>query len=300
MEDIVTDLCLMMIGVVHYTDHDLKDQHKPEEEPPVEATSTTEAVSSGDGHSSTVTSESVQDAASPTVTNAQGASSSVGLNVQNHLFRPATILIVGDSFIRRVKEYATRSFGPYHNLGIDYDIANVVWYGVGGLTIRGHRNNHQEQLFQIRPDIVYIHLGSNDLTCSHTDAEDLGALLEDLVDDFLDGGAKQIVVSQLIFRKKRGLPRSMSEEDYNHKISVYNYFNKISYNANASPEVRYWYHRGLWNEKHTSLTHDGVHLNSRGNRNFLRSIRGGILQAINRARPQLRILQAPQPVVWEF
>ena len=42
----------------------------------------------------------------------------------------------------------------------------------------------------------------------------------------------------------------------------------------------YWRHRGFWRCKSRFLARDGVHLNSRGNYNFFRSVRGAVLRCM--------------------
>ena len=219
------------------------------------------------------------------------------LVVNQHLFRPATVLILGDSFIRRVKEYSYRTFGPYSNLGFHYNVANVCWYGIGGLTLTGLRNNHMHAIYDSRPDVVFIHLGSNDLTCPHADPLDLGFMLEELVNDLFDSHVKQVIVSQMLFRNRRGVPVRMSTDDYNRRITLFNHFNKLTFNVNTCPAARFWFHIGLWNQQVTTLAHDGVHLNARGNKNFLRSIRGAVIQGVSRARPNLTLPQVTAPYV---
>ena len=43
------------------------------------------------------------------------------------------------------------------------------------------------------------------------------------------------------------------------------------------PYTIYWHHRVFWRCKFRFLTRDSVHLNSRGNYKFFRSVRGAVL-----------------------
>ena len=290
-----------MIGIVNHTDHELVGH---------EADEGAAAQAPDREHEAREQVEEVRDQL------AQPAQQPVNLPpslvVHQHLFRPATILILGDSHVRRLMVYSDKQFGTYDNMGLHFQVANVNWYGIGGLTIERLRSSHYQIVTEVKPDIVYVHIGGNDLSCLYKSPEDVGEALEDLVADLHDSQVKQIVISQQLFRAGRGLPARM---DYNRKVTVYNYFNKITYNANASNIVRYWYHKGLWNRRYTMVDREGVHFNSRGNRLFYRSVRGALLQALARVRPLMAVPQvvqdaapapqqiaapAPQPIVWEF
>ena len=304
-----------MIGIVHATDHQLVPKDPPQtvlnevnilpihepnnirengvDEPQTADSTTVMASGSGDGEGNG--DENLPPTGGANLTAGQS------LRSMQHLYRPATILMIGDSYIRRLQDYENRCYGPYANLGFDFPVANVSWLGIGGMTVRRFRVCYMEQVHNVKPDIVFIHLGGNDLCCYYKTPEEVGEETELLVEDLLAMGVLQVVVSQQVFRH-RGFARSLSREDYNRKITVLNYFNKITYNPNANPNVRYWYHHGLWNKKYTTLCHDGVHLNSRGSKNFLRSIRGAMLQAVARARPQLALpgfhLARPVVLTW--
>ena len=41
------------------------------------------------------------------------------LNLLQNQYIAATVLILGDSFIRRISDYANRCYGPYNNLEFD-------------------------------------------------------------------------------------------------------------------------------------------------------------------------------------
>ena len=275
-----------MIGIVTATDHELKVKPKPNEE---------EEESQG---------ANVINAQQAVVTAGQVINPSLPLNTQHHLYRPATVLMLGDSFVRRLQEFATREYGAYDNLGLHYQVANVFWHGIGGIMVDTLRADRLRQFYsimnEIKPDVVFLHIGSNDLTCSRKTPEMVGDSIDQLCGDLMASGVKQLVVSQLAFRKKKGVPRRMDLDDYNRRITILNYYNKVYHNPSSTPECRYWFHKGLWNPQVCTICHDGTHFNNRGNKHFYRSVRGAVMQAIGRARPQLALPQAARPVVLEF
>ena len=290
-----------MIGIVKHTDHKLWCEDTIEARPSTLFETGEEIFEDLTSAMMTTTSSAVEETPAGEG-NGEGDRTppsfpSQPLNLLPTNYRPATVLIMGDSFVRRLRDYATRRFGPYNNLGLDYNVAMVNWYGIGGMTIHGFRLNHMESVYNIRPDVAMIHLGSNDLCCPRRSALDAGEEMEDLVHDLMDMGVHQVIISQVVFRKGRGIPNHT--RDYNRKVTVFNFYNKLAYNPNQSSRARFWYHRGLWNQQFTTLLHDSVHLNARGSKHFLRSVRGGIIQGINRARPNLVIppLQGTRPVV---
>jgi len=48
------------------------------------------------------------------------------------------------------------------------------------------------------------------------------------------------------------------------------------------PFAIYWTHRGLWRASSSYLSHDGVHLNREGQHKLFKSIRGAVMQCLNR------------------
>ena len=48
------------------------------------------------------------------------------------------------------------------------------------------------------------------------------------------------------------------------------------------PSAIYWTHRGFWRASNSYLSYDGVHLKREGQHKLFKSIRGAVMQCLNR------------------
>ena len=87
------------------------------------------------------------------------------------------VLILGDSFIRRLHDFIESDPG---HLDFSFHLsasALISWHGIGGRTIANTVNLHT--LYSFRPDIGIVQLGTNYLTsCSPLQ---VGSALEDFL-----------------------------------------------------------------------------------------------------------------------
>ena len=87
------------------------------------------------------------------------------------------VLILGHSFIRRLREYIGRNADLDANLHILEGI-ELKWHGVGGRTVLKTVQFDLSVVERFTPDIVILQLGTNDL--SHLPAVNVGSAIEDL------------------------------------------------------------------------------------------------------------------------
>ena len=96
------------------------------------------------------------------------------------------ILVLGDSFIRRLRTFVLDSPQKF---SVDFHLSNLAvikWHGIGGRTVTKTAVQHDLHLIKsFKPDIVILQLGSNDLTsetalCVGASKEDFVRLLHDL------------------------------------------------------------------------------------------------------------------------
>ena len=93
-----------------------------------------------------------------------------GLPDFNHSFgkslkdeKPASMLIMGNSFVNRLEQYMVHTYGADNNLFLDGDVGYVQYYGMNGLTADHIFSNHLWIVDELRPDIVYFEVGGDDL-----------------------------------------------------------------------------------------------------------------------------------------
>jgi len=128
---------------------------------------------------------------------------------------------------------------------------------------------------RLKPEIVILELGSNDLNPTVARPELVGSKIESLVQLLhAQYGVKVIVVCQAITRGlcPRGTP------SYNDRVSLLNRY--LSVVLDTLPFANYWCHKGLRKPNVPVLCRDAIHLNQRGQHALYRSYRGAILCAL--------------------
>ena len=89
------------------------------------------------------------------------------------------VLVLGDSFIRRLRLFLSRD--SYH-FSVDFKLSHrafIKWHGVGGRTVSKTLHLDFNVIESFRPEIVIMQLGSNDLTDSGP--LHVGSAIEDFV-----------------------------------------------------------------------------------------------------------------------
>ena len=157
--------------------------------------------------------------------------------------RPAQVLVFGHSFVRRLNEWMIRNKGQYHNLSLDFQFAEVHWMGIGGLSVH---NAQMEQLIvveHLRPDVVYVELGTIDLCEPGSGPELVASNIHDLVLDLQALGVQRVIVGEVIRREGSGIPEDCT--DINEKIRLCNQILKVLLHPHFTPGARFWHHKGM-------------------------------------------------------
>ena len=202
------------------------------------------------------------------------------LELETSDFDPITVLVFGHSFIWRLNRYLVDSFGPNHNLEFEFNIANVFFYSIGGMPVDQARVEELGIVLYYRPQLVYIEMGTNELCDYYYTPDVVGREIQNLVEDMLSLGVREVIVGEVIFRNPRGIPRQMN--DYNERVLQLNQYMEVFINSTFTPRGMLWRHRGLWNSIFPTLQHDGTHLNMYGLYRYYRSVRGAIMQGLRR------------------
>ena len=180
------------------------------------------------------------------------------------------ILILGHSFIRRLRSFIERNHE--YDLSLDFNLTEHVvvgWHGVGGRTVQKINQYDLDVVESFRPDIVFLQVGTNDLTHANLTPVLVGSAIEDLVRLLREKyGVKIVCVGQTIHREAAAA--------FNKKVDILTRYLRVV--LEPLPYAIYWGHRGFWNSKFQFYSYDGVHLNSQGHRKLYRSLRGAILK----------------------
>ena len=192
--------------------------------------------------------------------------------------RPAQVLVFGHSFVRRLNQDLIKKIGQYHNLGIDYNLAQINWLGIGGMSTKQARMEQLIVIQHLKPDVVYIELGTLDLLEKRP--ESVASEIHDLVLDILSLDVKRVTVGQVIYRDESEDLDSQETEEFNGRVYDCNHYLGEFLQPHFTPGSRLWKHKGFWNSAYPLLMDDGLHLNTMGTYRLYRSIRGAVLQSV--------------------
>lgn len=196
------------------------------------------------------------------------------------------VLILGHSFVRRFKTFVYQ--GGDRRVKRDLHLsrsAGVFFQGVGGRTVDKLSALDLHCVQRLKPDIVILEIGSNDLCQPGVKPETVGSNIETLVHILHNQyQVKYIMVCQVINRAT--IPREV--HCYNERVAILNQY--LSVVLETLEFVQFWCHKGLRKPNIPVICGDGVHLNAQGHYALYRSYRGAILFALK------QIFQAGNPI----
>ena len=194
---------------------------------------------------------------------------------------PVKVLYYGHSFVSHMQDFMATL--PYYmgNFGISDNEASVYFKALNGAPItRLRKKSHITKICRMRPEIVIVEGGTNDLADRDNSAYDVRDMMLDLVRDILDCGPREVIVSQVLLRGKKGL----IGYDPNYREKTYLYNHLIEEALQYLPRTSFWHHRKLWGDIE-QYVEDGTHLNDVGHRKLYRSLKGAIQSTSRRLRP---------------
>ena len=189
------------------------------------------------------------------------------------------MLILGHSFVHRLHSFIKKN-GPEFDLHLGIsEPMTLGWRGVGGFTVSKLREPESLAFIsKFRADIVYLEIGTNDLTRRHVYPANVGSAIEDFVRLLhVEYGVKWIFVGQTIKRDSKG--------NFNSHVTILARYLKVV--LEPLSYVTYWTHRGFWQPCRPLLSYDGVHLNREGQHKLYKSIRGAVLQGLKKMSPSV-------------
>ena len=195
------------------------------------------------------------------------------------------VLILGHSFVSRFKTFVYQ--GGDRRVKRDLHLsrsARVFFQGVGVRTVDKLRALDLHDVRRLKPDIVILEIGSNDLCQLGVKPETVGSKIEALVHILQNQcHVNYIMVCQVINRT--AIPREVPL--YNERVALLNQY--LSVVLETLDFVQFWCHKGLRKPNIPVICGDGVHLNAQGHYALYRSYRGAILFALK------QIFQAGDP-----
>lgn len=183
--------------------------------------------------------------------------------------KPRT-LIMGHSFVRRFKHFVTTPTDKRVALDLSLrEKCQVHIHGIGGRTISKLIKFDLGQIQAIKPQLIVLELGTNDLSNPKISPDALAAEMISLVNLLhYEFHVNFIIVCQII-------NRNSSNVIFNESVLLYNV---ALTNLTKPLKFAYlWKHKGLIHPTKSILARDGVHLNKAGEYILYRSYRGAIL-----------------------
>ena len=179
------------------------------------------------------------------------------------------VLILGHSFIRRLREFISSNS---NDCNVNFRLADSVvtrWHGVGGRTVAKTLQFDLPTVSSFGPDIVILQLGSNDLVTFSPLR--VGSIIEDFVRLLHTSyGVKLVCVCQTLRRDNAAV--------FNSKVGLLTRYLWVV--LEPLPYAIFWGHRGFWKARANFYAPDGIHLNGLAQYKLYKSLRGAVLRSL--------------------
>ena len=192
---------------------------------------------------------------------------------------PHRILILGHSYVRRLKEFVNScnltKVTP--NFGLDSERFVIHYEGYGGADIGRIHAQLYRVVNQFQPDLVILQVGSNDISNANKDPAILADKLTDLANRLhFQFHVRKVVISELFFRNKwRGGNFNDVTKEINNCLRA-----KIPAHS-KSAGISFWRHFGFRDPlvRRSLQNIDMVHFNDAGNLKYYKSLKRAILKS---------------------
>ena len=209
---------------------------------------------------------------------------STTMEVEMSQRRPARVVIAGHSFVCHLMRDVERRLGIYHNMNLEYHVAEIHVVGVSGMHISEARFDYLHQILEHNPDIVYLEIGSCDAKLNGFTAKDIVKQMVDLGNELTRLGIKRVIFGEVAHRVGKGVPKKCP--DYNYKVNDVNRLLSRSFDEHTQSKCFLWRHKAIWRAT-KEIYLDGIHFNRLGNLRLYRSIRLAIIKSIWQIMNQL-------------
>ena len=183
------------------------------------------------------------------------------------------VLFLGHSFVRRLDNHLRSS--SLANFSLPSRSHDVRFLGQSGAHVSDVMTLFQRR--EVDPHLVFLDIGTNDLTNLYVSTHDLATQVFNLARQLIQHyGVEHVVIMEVLPRTtwgRHGAPRSFSGRvrRFNDMIKA------LVCRFKMSLPVSFWFHKRIANDIDTFIA-DGVHLNSLGLARYTRSVRRAILK----------------------
>ena len=196
------------------------------------------------------------------------------------------VLIAGHSFVRRYHDYLIRKNGlqiNYNNcLGLPCE--NIYIIGKGALkTDEEGLNLVIAKAKQVKPDVVLLEIGTNDLAVTTSDkTKQVTQTLSDLYqicEQLFTLGVKRVILCEVIARRRFRGKTTQAEFDFKQRI-----FNSaLHFLSQINEDILIWRHERskIRNLKESEISSDNIHITTElGLQLYNFSIRAAIIKGL--------------------
>lgn len=194
----------------------------------------------------------------------------------------SSALILGHSFVRRMRDWLHTRDDLY--LGL-WQVSEIHYHGVGGATLY-HLWDEIGLIRSLRPDVLLLDIGSNDLSYSSLSPTTFVDELERYVSHLLAvTSVREVVIFQVFYRASGYQPRRHQRErrEYNAAVDEANELLHLMCKKRSNLHV--FRLQGMRGNAESYLLHDGVHLNQQGQEKHKWHYRRAIIGAVSRLPP---------------
>ena len=209
--------------------------------------------------------------------------------VLRELYEEVDVAIVGDSHVRRFKDFTSSRFnqeiGFTPDLGGFEEVRSVRYFGFGGAHTSGILNRvRRGHLLAdlVRPTVVILLVGGNNLCGQASYPWEVADLLISLAEQIsaLPKVVKVVIGGQF----PRAAPYAILPS-YNDRVGSLNQWVKATLEGRMGGDVSFWAHNGLRDPVTVcsdDLRDDLVHLNHQsGNKKLWESLRSCVIHSLN-------------------
>ena len=202
----------------------------------------------------------------------------------------SNVLITGHSFIRRYRDYLNYKNGSVNNynncLGLPQE--NIYIAGKGGLkTDKNGLNLIVAKTKQVKPDLVILEIGTNDLAIQGLDTtkqvtQTLNNLFH-ICDQLFILGVKRVILCEIVDRRR--LRGTTTQEEFDWKRNIFN--SSLHFLSQINSNIIVWRHERskLRNLKDGEITSDKIHITTDlGLQLYNFSIRAAVIKGLKSLR----------------
>lgn len=191
-----------------------------------------------------------------------------------------TVLVLGHSFVWRLAKFVAESpltcVTPSFQLPLS---STVQFFGIGGRTVTKLRKFDLPAVTRVKPTVLILEIGSNDLCDPRCDANDLANTIFKLAQTLSSHyRVDHVIVSQIMPRES---PPAVFPP-YNTRVRQAN--EHLYHLLKKVPFASFWYHPALSRSKTRVFLRDGVHLNQVGNHLLYHSYQKALFRYFSRRR----------------